>query len=273
LDRELDGRTLQTFFRAINEEKITIEHLDEVLKVTQRAKTKSIFTDAETTVELAKGLRNGEITVDDLPNLVDNSYSFQRADGTMDFDLFRRTMDAELRDLISNLNIVEDGPRRISLVDPGTNKRVGTLSYGVDSSDPNHIVTITTDVDSNLWGNGLQNRMFDRLLIDSDFNRITTSLIATNEDAFATAFVANMELRYPISSFSPNDFPANQIADCCRDLIRNLPQEELDEIVRESIKNTPAYKSRRRFGFETCDHKFVLDEPTGSLEVGFTACR
>lgn len=179
--------------------------------------------------------------------------------------------------LPENLNLIDEGLKRISIQDTSTGKRVGTLSYGIRSDDPRHLISITTDVNFRFRGQGLQNAMFERLLSEGDFNKISTVLLETNEEAFATALINNLRSKYKISDFSPEGLSGKQLSQCCRDILNQLKEsskEELDEIIRESLKNTPAYKSRKRFGFETCDHSFTFrkDNPSDFV-ISFTACK
>ncbi|MBI4116408.1 hypothetical protein HY449_01550 [Candidatus Pacearchaeota archaeon] len=175
--------------------------------------------------------------------------------------------------VLNNKFTILEGNSRISVTDPQTNKRIGTLSYGVDKNNPNHIVTISTEVSPDFRGQGVQDLMFKELLFRNNFNKITTSLIETNEEVFTQTFIDKISSRYKISSFSKDDLPGVKLSECCSEVMKTIPQEEIDALVKESLQNTPAYRSRKKFGFEICDKKFKFSGDANSLEVGFTACR
>jgi len=90
---------------------------------------------------------------------------------------------------------------------------------------------------------------------------------------FTQTLIDKISLRYKISSFSKDDLPGVKLSECCSEVMKTIPQEEIDILVKESLQNTPAYKSRAKFGFEICDKKFKFNGDTNNLEVGFTACR
>ena len=98
-------------------------------------------------------------------------------------------------------------------------------------------------------------------------------MIEVNEDAFTSAFIKNLGSKYKISSFSKGALPGEQISQCCSEIVKTLPKEELDNLITESLKSTPAYKSRIKHGFNICDKKFILDSASKTLDVGFTVCK
>ncbi len=171
-----------------------------------------------------------------------------------------------------------DANSRIIVIDTQTNKQVGKLSYEIDRNDPTSVSKIHTDVVESYRGQGIQDSMFRELFASHpNIKKISTGLTQTNLETFTRGLIKEVDSSAKIS----DDVPLNiQLHDCCIDKIKSMPNEELDAIVKNAIKNTPAYRSRVKFGFDNiCSHDLKIrstnpsDPEDISVFINFVSCK
>jgi hypothetical protein len=141
-------------------------------------------------------------------------------------------------------------------------EHLGTLSIepSWDNQDkviPGEIAVTSIEVEEHAWGRGLQNALFYKLFKEnSDIKRIHTSLADVNADSFDDAL-------YEVLDENEIDFFD----------FKNFSSSKQLEYLKEAISQTPAYKTRKRFGFEFCKGKSGIDYDSDTGLVMFDVCK
>lgn len=107
--------------------------------------------------------------------------------------------------------------------------------------------------------------------------RIETRLTQTNQEEFTKALIQKISPNTKISSNTPLNV---QFGDCCADKILSKSREEVDALVKEALRETPAYKTRVKSGFrDICGQNLKIQKTNPanpsdvSVFIDFATCR
>ena len=148
----------------------------------------------------------------------------------------------------------------------------GFLTFGYFPGEKT-IGVINAQVPESFRGNGIQNAMFSIMVARFPEAEViaTTNLQQTNAAAFMEGLISRMAPDYRGRSGLSS---RARFVECCEEAWRRLPQSQKDQFATEAIKETPAFKTRKKFGFE----KLCKGAPTfnsGGLmyNINFVVCR
>ncbi len=162
------------------------------------------------------------------------------------------------------------GPPQI--IDVKTGKLVGEFGYSIEG-DTLKIGYVKVYEPRNGYNNAA---LLQILKENPGITRIETRLTQVNQELFTKALIQKV---HPGTTL--DNRPINiQFGDCCADDVLRASKEERDVLVKDALKETPAYKTRVKSGFkDICGQNLKVQKtnPENPIDISvfidFAACK